>query len=303
VTTTTDLSLRPVAGRIGAEISGVRLGPDLDGATVASIRAALLAHKVVFFRDQRHLTDETQAGFAALLGPLTTPHPTTGAAFGGDHHVLPIDSERGKANSWHTDVTFVDRPPQASVLRAVHLPPRGGDTVWANTATAYQDLPQPLKDLADGLRAVHTNDYDYAAVAPEREPTGDLRKYREAFVSTLFKTEHPVVRVHPETGERVLFLGHFAQHFTGLSSKDFHHLFDLLQQRVTRAENTVRWSWREGDVAVWDNRATQHYAVADYGDEPRRLHRITVGGDLPRGVDGRPSRSLTGDSSGYTPAV
>jgi taurine dioxygenase len=303
VSTTTDLSLRPVAGRIGAEISGVRLGPDLDQATVAAIRAALLADKVVFFRDQHHLTDEAQAGFAALLGPLTTAHPTTGSAFGQEHHVLPIDSERGRANSWHTDVTFVDRPPQASVLRAVHLPPRGGDTVWANTATAYADLPGPLKELADGLRAVHTNDYDYAATEPERAPADGAAEYRKAFVSTLFRTEHPVVRVHPETGERVLFLGHFAQSFTGLGTRDFHHLFELFQRRVTRPENTVRWSWREGDVAVWDNRATQHYAVADYGDEPRRLHRITVGGDVPVGVDGRRSRALTGDSGDYTPAL
>ncbi|MFL1431679.1 MULTISPECIES: TauD/TfdA dioxygenase family protein [unclassified Nocardiopsis] len=303
MSTTTDLTVRRVAGRIGAEISGVRIGPDLAEETVAEIRRTLLANKVIFFRDQQHLTDETQAGFAALLGPLTTPHPTTGKAFGKDHHVLPIDSERGKANSWHTDVTFVDRPPQASVLRAIHLPPHGGDTVWANTATAYEDLPQSLKDLADGLRAVHTNDYDYAAVAPERELGEDLKKYREEFVSILYKTEHPVVRVHPETGERVLFLGHFAQHFSGLSTKDFTHLFELFQHRVTRPENTVRWSWREGDVAVWDNRATQHYAVADYGDEPRLLHRITVGGDVPVGVDGRPSRALVGDSSEFTPAL
>lgn len=303
MSTDTNPSLRPVTGRIGVEIRGVRLGPDLDATTVAEIRAALLSHKVVFFRGQQHLTDRAQAGFAALLGPLTTPHPTTGAVFGQEHHVLPIDSERGRANSWHTDVTFVDRPPQASVLRAVHLPSRGGDTVWANTAAAYQDLPLPLKDLADGLRAVHTNDYDYAAADPARELTGELAEYREAFVSTVFRTEHPVVRVHPETGERALFLGHFAQHFSGLSGEDFHHLFELFQRRVTRPENTVRWSWREGDVAVWDNRATQHYAVADYGDEPRRLHRITVGGDLPRGADGRPSRSLVGDSSGYTPEL
>ncbi len=110
-----------------------------------------------------------------------------------------------------------------------------------------------------------------------------------------------MVRVHPETGERALFLGHFAQRFPGLSTKDFQYLFELFQQRVTRPENTVRWTWREGDVAVWDNRATQHYAVADYGDHPRLMHRITVAGDLPRGVDGSTSRSLVGDSSGYTP--
>lgn len=299
--TTTTTAVRRLTGRVGAEITGVALGPDLDRDTLARVREALLAHKVIFFRDQHHLTDETQAGFASLLGPLTTPHPTTGATFGREHHVLPIHSEKGRADSWHTDVTFVDRPPQASVLRAVHLPPHGGDTTWANTVTAYRDLPEPLRVLADGLRAVHGNDYDYAAVTPERAPTGDLKRYRDAFVSTVYKTEHPVVRVHPETGERALFLGHFAQRFPGLSTKDFQYLFELFQQRVTRPENTVRWTWREGDVAVWDNRATQHYAVADYGDHPRLMHRITVAGDLPRGVDGSTSRSLVGDSSGYTP--
>ena len=172
------------------------------------------------------------------------------------------------ANAWHTDVTFVDRVPAISVLRAVHLPPYGGNTVWANTVAAYDALPAPLKALVDDLWAVHTNSYDYAQRDEESEEP-DANYTRADFASQLFETEHPVVRVHPETGERSLVLGHFVKAFTGLNTAESIALFTLLQNRVTRLENTIRWTWQPGDVAMWDNRATQHYAVADFGTEYR----------------------------------
>ncbi|MGN2637764.1 TauD/TfdA dioxygenase family protein [Nocardia takedensis] len=128
---------------------------------------------------------------------------------------------------------------------------------------------------------------------------GKPAQYQE-FTSTEFETLHPVVRVHPETGERALLLGHFAKSFPDLSSTEFHSLFQLLQARITRLENTFRWHWRLGDVAIWDNRATQHYGIADYGDQERELHRITLAGDIPVNVDGSPSRPLTGDASHYS---
>ncbi|HEY1974821.1 MAG TPA: TauD/TfdA family dioxygenase [Pseudonocardia sp.] len=288
-----------IGGRIGARLDGVRLGPDLPAEVVAQIRAALLAHKVIFFRGQHHLDDDGQLGFARLLGEPTTAHPTVR---GSSIHVLPIDSDRTQANSWHTDVTFVDRVPAASILRAVTLPPYGGTTTWANTVAAYNALPVPLKNLADQLWAVHTNEYDYAADAEEfsEELDAKLAPYREEFRSARFETEHPVVRVHPETGERALLLGHFIREFVGLNTKESQALFHVLQDRVIRLENTVRWSWAPGDVAIWDNRATQHYAVADYDDHHRLLHRITLAGDVPVGVDGGRSIVRTGDSSSYS---
>ena len=147
---------------------------------------------------------------------------------------------------------------------------------------------------------MHSNLYDYAA---ERPQVGgiDVREeaYREEFRHLEFETEHPVVRVHPETGEPALLLGHFVRSFTGLSAADFSDLFRVLQRHVTRLENTVRWTWRPGDIAIWDNRATQHYAVADYDDQPRLLHRITIAGDIPVGINGDTSIARKGDASHY----
>ena len=295
---TTDLpTVHQLGGRIGARIDGVRLGPDLDARTVATIRAALLAHKVVFLRGQHHLDDEGHIGFAERLGPLTTAHPTVNT---GSSRVFRVTANKGMAaNAWHTDVTFVDRVPAISVLRGVTIPPYGGNTVWANTVAAYDALPPPLKALVDGLWAVHTNSYDYAQRDEENEQP-DANYTREDFTSTLFETEHPVVRVHPETGERSLVLGHFVKSFTGLNSSESHALFHLLQNRITRLENTIRWTWQPGDVAMWDNRATQHYAVADFDTAPREVRRITVAGDVPVSIDGRRSRVLRGDAAAYS---
>ncbi|WP_280492175.1 TauD/TfdA dioxygenase family protein [Nocardia asiatica] len=289
-------SVTRLGARIGARIDNVRLGGDLDAATVEVVHRALLEHKVIFFRGQDHLTEDGQYEFAQLLGTPTTPHPTVTS-----HGVksLAIDSENGRANSWHTDVTFVDRIPKASVLRAVHLPPYGGATTWASTVAAYESLPEPLKRLAESLRAVHTNVYDYAARTGE-EQGHNAAAYRAEFESTYYETEHPVVRVHPETGDRALLLGHFVKHIVGLSSTESHALFRLFQDRVTRLENTTRWNWAPGDVAIWDNRATQHYAIDDYDDQPRKLTRITLAGDVPVGVDGAASTVIAGDAEHYS---
>jgi taurine dioxygenase len=296
------IDVRRIAGHIGAEITGVAVGPDLPGGIVPLIREALLEHKVVFFRGQDHLDDAAQAGFGRLFGDLTTAHPTVPGK--ESKHVLALDAQAGggKANAWHTDVTFVDRPPAISVLRAITLPPYGGGTCWANTAAAYESLSPALRQFAESLRALHSNDYDYATRSGggvETKSDMDERHYREVFISTVYETEHPVVRVHPETGERSLLLGQFVRRILGVSASDSRYLFDLFQQHVTRLENTVRWHWAPGDVAMWDNRATQHYAIDDYGDLPREMHRITVTGDLAIGVDGQVSRAVSGDSATY----
>lgn len=194
-------------------------------------------------------------------------------------------------------MTFVDRPPLGSVLRALVIPPSGGDTIWANSVTAYQDLPTPLRDLADQLWAVHSNAYDYAAAVVDLPEA--VRAYRDVFTSTVYETLHPVVRVHPESGERGLFIGGFVRRIRGLSQNESDEIIKLLQAYVTRPENTVRWRWKVGDVAFWDNRATQHYAIADYGDQPRHVQRITIVGDIPVGIDGKQSEAIKGDSSVY----
>lgn len=294
-----------LGAHLGARVDGVRLTGDVDPDTVAAINTALLQHKVIFFRGQDHLDDEGQLAFAQLLGTTTAAHPTV---LSRGARVLPIDSRYDKANSWHTDVTFVDRVPKASLLRAVTLPEYGGTTVWANTAAAYAQLPGPLRLLAENLWAVHTNTYDYAADHPAGDQRHDVladtvREHRAEFESEYFETEHPVVRVHPETGERVLLLGHFVKRLVGLGSTESATLFNLLQARITKLENTVRWTWAVGDLAIWDNRATQHYAVADYDDQFRRLSRVTLAGDVPVDIHGAASRVIAGDAAKYSAVI
>jgi alpha-ketoglutarate-dependent taurine dioxygenase len=160
--------------------------------------------------------------------------------------------------------------------------------VWANTVGAYDDLPPALKSLADNLWAVHSNLYDYAAVKP-RATAAAAQHFEDVFTSTVYETEHPVVRVLPRSGERSLVLGYFVRRFVGYSQSDSSHLFEPLQSHVTRLENTVRWRWSEGDVAIWDNTATQHYAINDYGNQKRVVRRSTIQGEVPISVDGRTS--------------
>ena len=241
---------------------------------------------MIFFREQHHLNDSEQEAFGKLLGDLV-PHPTVPKIAGTESVLNIISDGTYAANQWHTDVTFVDAYPQASILRAVHLPARGGDTVWANTAAAYEHLPVPLRELADKLWALHTNAYDYAATRPDAT-SERLKHHREVFSATVYETEHPLVRVHPETGERTLLLGNFAQKILGLTREDSARLIDIFQDHITRLENTARWHWAPGDVAIWDNRATQHYGIGDY-TEKRELHRVTIHGDVPVGVDGKSS--------------
>ncbi|MGW7245358.1 TauD/TfdA dioxygenase family protein [Streptomyces decoyicus] len=294
----TSFDIRRIGGRIGAEIIGVELTADLDPALVTEINSALLEHKALVFRNQQ-LDDAGQLRFASLFGELTTAHPTV-PSVGGQPNILPVDGDEGiRANRWHTDVTFVRTPPKASTLRSIVVPPYGGNTLIANTAAAYRDLPEPLRELADKLRAVHTNDYDYAAPRSEK-----AAEHRKQFVSRKYRTEHPLVRVHPESGERGLFIGGFAQSIVGLGPSDSRDLLRLFQSYVTRPENIVRVSWTPGDLVLFDNRITQHYAPDDYGDLPRLLHRVTVAGDVPAGIDGRLSHAVEGDDAAhYTPAA
>ena len=242
------LDIAPVAGRIGAEMRGVRLAGDLDDLTIEAIKAALVRHKVIFFRGQTHLDDDSHEAFAARLGnPLA--HPTVPVAE-GSKYLLELNSKEGEAASqWHTDITFLPAFPAASVLRALVIPPTGGDTLWASGVAAYEGLPPALKALVADLRAVHTNAYDYAASRPEASDE-QIRRHREIFASTVYETEHPVVHVHPISGEKSLLLGNFVKNIVGLNRDDSARVFQILQDQITRPENVVRWRWQPGDVAI-----------------------------------------------------
>jgi len=273
------------AARIGAEIRNIKLSGDLPDQIIASINRLLLEHKVIFFRDQSHLDDAEHECFADRLGTIV-PHPlaTTKATT-----VLDLDSSRGgtRADLWHVDGSFFDAYFKILVLRSVVIPQFGGDTIWSNAAAAYLDLPPSLQRLADQLWAVHNNAFDHAAMARSRE--ADRKHYEEVYSRKIFEAEHPVVRVHPETGERALLLGCWAQRFIDIPKYDGQRLFDIFQSYITAPENTTRWSWKKGDVAIWDNRVTHHYAVNDYGDHHRVVRRVAIGVDVPVSVDGRRS--------------
>jgi len=290
------IEIQKVTANIGARVSGVDINKPLDEDRTTALREALNVHKALVF-DDVHLDDEGQEAFARHFGDLTTAHPTVSAVDGAPN-VLPVDSERGRANHWHTDVTFVLNPPQASTLRSITIPPYGGETLIASSAAAYRDLPEPLRVLADTLWAEHTNDYDYAV--PEEEIDDERAAQRAQFTSIKFRTVHPVVCVHPLTGERGLFIGGFAQRIVGLSTGESRKILDILQAYVTRPENVLRWRWSPNQLVLFDNRITQHYAIDNYDDQPRRLNRVTVAGDIPVGIEGKESYSIEGDASHYT---
>jgi alpha-ketoglutarate-dependent taurine dioxygenase len=289
------LSVRKLTSRIGAVVEDVDLTAEPSGEVIAALRGALNKYKVIVF-DGLELDDSGQERVASWFGELTAAHPTV-PAIPGTTNVLAVDSETSKANEWHSDVTFIVNPPQVSTLRSIVTTPYGGETMIANAAAAYRDLPEPLRDLADSLWAVHTNDYDYARPPARTEAE---RQYDDIFVSTVYEAEHPVVRVHPLTGERGLFVGGFAKRIVGLSSGESAALLQIFQSYVTRPENQVRWSWSPNQLLIFDNRITQHYAIDNYDDLPRRLNRVTVSGDVPASVDGRRSRQLVGDASHYS---
>jgi taurine dioxygenase len=286
-----DTDIRRLGGRIGAEILRVKLSGTMPADAVGALRKALLAHRVIFFRDQPQFDDAAQEAFSNLLGRLV-PHPTERVR-AGTAGILELDAAAGnaRADQWHTDVTFIDAPPRYSVLRAVRIPPYGGDTCWASTVAAYAELSPELKALAESLRAVHSNKYDYAAQHAYGSEA-ERRHYEEVFAKQIYETEQPVVRIHPETGEKSLVLGQFVQRFVGQTHADSQTLFQLFQNHVTRPENTVRWSWRANDVAIWDNQATQHYAIYDYDGQDRTMRRTTIAGEVVVGVDGRPARMI-----------
>jgi taurine dioxygenase len=272
------INVEPIAGALGAEIHGVDLAGELDDAIVAELRRAFLEHLVIFFRDQR-LEPRAQLALAARFGepmeypqlrglpdcPLITP-------------VVKLAHERVNFGGvWHSDTTYLERPPMASMLYAVEVPPHGGDTLFANQYLAYETLSEGLRATLDRLVGVNTS--TKAEVSRTREDRlHDAGQELKALIG-----RHPAVRTHPETGRKALFVNSaHTTHFEGWTEDEsrglLHHLFRV----QVRPELTCRFRWERGSVAVWDNRCAQHNPVNDYHGFRRVMHRVTLAGDVPR---------------------
>ncbi len=273
------MQVRPVTPALGAVIEDVTLSPDLDGDTVAAVRAALLAHKVLWFRGQ-NLDAATLTAVASRWGTPTAAHPVEPAMV-GHPEVLPLDSEEGaRADVWHSDLTFQECPPLGAILHAVEVPAAGGDTLWANMSAAYQALSEPMKAFVGGLSATHSPAKAGGYFAG-RDATGGDAAGRTALTAS----QHPVVRAHPETGEAALLVNPlFTDKVDGLRRRESDALLALLQEVAVAPERCVRWHWQPGDVAFWDNRCTMHYALRDFGADRRRMRRVALAGDRPTGM-------------------
>ncbi len=273
------MHVRAVSPALGAVIEGVRLAPGLDDATVTSIRAALLEHKVVWFRRQS-LDGASLTAVATQFGTPTEAHPVE-PSLEGHPEVLPLDSEEGaRADVWHSDLTFQECPPLGAILHALEVPGVGGDTIWADMSGAYRSLSSPLRTFVDGLTATHSpaKAGNYFA---GRDRTGGEAADRTAVTTT----RHPVVRTHPETGTPSLFVNPlFTDRVDGLRRHESDILLGLLYEAAVAPERLVRWKWEAGDVAFWDNRSTMHYALLDFGADRRRMLRVALEGERPVGV-------------------
>jgi taurine dioxygenase len=272
---------------IGAELTGVNLADAAhDDGLFTEIKAALLKHRVLFLRNQ-DIARADHVAFARRFGELED-HPVAGSD--PDHPGLvriyksPDHPNDRYENSWHTDATWRESPPMGCVLRCVECPPVGGDTMWSNMVLAYEKLPEVIKAQIAGLRARHSIECTFGAAMPIEKRLALKAQYPDA--------EHPVVRTHPETGEKTLFVNGFTTHFTNFHTPDnvrYGQDFTqgssaLLQYLISQAaipEYQVRWRWQPNSVAIWDNRSTQHYAVMDYPPCHRKMERAGIMGDKP----------------------
>ena len=299
------INVAPVTPTIGAEISGVDLREPLTPEQAADIQKALHDWRVVFFRDQDISNDQLKA-FGRAFGPLTPAHPIANGL--EDHPEIwerKVDEYRTRRErntalppgrepprdykGWHIDITFVANPNRYSILHGVEIPPYGGDTLFSNLIAAYEGLSAPIRALIDGLQAVHrTSDCDAGNRGPRRDGRG----------TGPFVALHPLVRIHPETGEKLLFINPgTVSHIVGLKEPESKALLELLIYEATRPEYQVRFHWRPKSLVVWDNQAVAHAGPIDYAqfDLPRAVRRITVAGDLTRGPDGFVSQQLEGE--------
>jgi taurine dioxygenase len=272
----------PVAGALGAEVRGLDLAQNLDAACVDGVLDALYEHKVIFFREQA-LTPEQQIEFCAKLGPIFRDHPAYLPTLEGHDEIVVLEGqEGGRANLWHSDVSISPKPPMGSVLYMNRCPAWGGDTMWSDMAAAYDALSDRMKVYLDGLQAVNDLAGTVRNVVRERSQETKSPTAATPNLDALPRAIHPVVRTHPVTGRKILYVNPtFTAHIEELPPAEGDAVLAYLFQHQNQPEFQCRWRWQAGDVAIWDNRATQHYAIADYGDAPRTIHRVTLEGEAP----------------------
>jgi alpha-ketoglutarate-dependent sulfate ester dioxygenase len=303
------ITVHPAAGRIGAEIRGVDIAQPLAAAAVTAIQDALDTWKVVFFRGQ-HLDHAAQIGFGRQFGDLTYAHPHDDAPPDAYPEIYTVDPRRlaqrlgpdgrqepesarkySYTSGWHSDVTPAVNPPAGSILRADVIPAYGGDTTFTNLAAAYEGLSAPVRAFADTLRAEHRYGANWSGLPRTRGG------YSDRFEEKALISHHPVVRVHPRTGERGLFVNPvFTDKILGVSPFESRWILGHLFDELVKPEYTVRFRWEPGSVAFWDNRATAHLGPQDLGhlEVERVLHRVTLIGEVPVGPDGRESELVAG---------
>jgi taurine dioxygenase len=273
-----DLTVTPIAGALGAVIGGVDLAADLDDGTVAAIRRAWLEHQVVFFHDQA-LDGDAFVAFARRLGePVEYPFVRGIDGYPEIIAVTKLPEETVNFGGiWHSDTTYLDEPPMATMLLAREVPPTGGDTMFANMYAAYDALSPALREVLDPLRAVNSS-----ALADVSKTREDRIREDGGTEARTYEAVHPVVRTHPETGRKALYvnIAHTAR-FDGMTEEESRPLLQFLFQHQVRPELTCRFRWRVGSLAVWDNRCAQHNPVNDYHGWKRVMHRITLRGDRP----------------------
>ena len=281
------IEVTPIAGALGAEIGGIDLSRELDDATFDEVRHAFHENLVIFFRDQI-LTPAQHRAFARRFGELDI-HPFA-AGLDGFPEVMPVikeatDRAGNFGGTWHSDVTFYEKPALGSILYALDVPPHGGDTMFANMYMAYDALSDGMKLMLDGMTALHDASRVYGAAnsrATDRQEKGSQSMKIRTGVDAEKVVEHPVVRTHPATGRKGLFVNHnFTSGFKGWTEAESAPLLEYLYEHSVRPEFTCRFRWQDGSIAFWDNRCTQHFAIDDYPGQTRVMHRITVCGDEP----------------------
>lgn len=306
------LTVHQAAGHIGVHVTGIDLKAALDAATVARLRESLHEHKVLFFRDQ-HLDHAAHIRFAERFGPLAVrardqdteqlaPFPQIltispqldRKLVGADYEAVFRRKWATSISGWHVDASQVVNPPAIAFLRADVIPPFGGDTHWTNLVAAYQGLSEPIRSLIDGLQAAHT-----FWPAQQLDPRDPVEKKAIDMIGNQRMAVHPVVRVHPETGEKALFVNPSrTARILGMNPVESRKLLELLFEELTRPQYTVRFTWEPGSVAVWDNRCTAHLAAADIDHiegAVRVMHRTSTVGEIPVGPDGFTSYALAGE--------
>lgn len=275
---TRPFTLMPLTPTIGVEVHDIDLSKPMDGATLAALRQTLLDWKVIFFRDQ-NITTEQHLAFARNFGELEV-HPFAPQKEGFPE-ILPIthdENNKGKENKWHSDVTWRECPSLGSILRAIEVPEVGGDTLFSDMYAAYDNLPEDIKEMIDGKTAIH----DFAHFRVSMRKRGASEEEIEAMNKKYPMVEHPVVRTHPETGRKGLYVNvAFTQHIVGVEKEKSDALLAYLYAQAAIPEYQCRFRWKANSLAFWDNRACQHYAASDYWPAVRRMERATIIGDRP----------------------